>query len=77
VQLTQILLGAERESNSTTTGCIESLTLVFICIQAGILGMTSVGKIFMLKLVLFVGKYMTVMAKHIYFSSFRTFTISV
>jgi hypothetical protein len=56
VHATQLLLGAERENNSNTTGCIESLTLVFICIQAGVLGMSSDQKVFMLKLVLFVGK---------------------
>ncbi|KAI6182441.1 RING-type domain-containing protein [Aphelenchoides bicaudatus] len=49
-----ILGGAERESNTNTTGFFESLTLVIICVHAGVLGMNVNQKMLMLKLVLFV-----------------------
>jgi hypothetical protein len=57
VRTTQLILGSEREINANTTGFFESLTLVFICVQAGVLGMKPEQKTLMLKLVLFVGKH--------------------
>lgn len=58
VKLTQLYIGAD-PANQTTNGnegVAEAFTLVFLCVQAGVLGMGSEQKIGMLKLVLFVGK---------------------
>ncbi|CAD5209447.1 unnamed protein product [Bursaphelenchus xylophilus] len=54
--LTQILIGADSSQHTTNgnEGMAEAFTLVFLCVQAGVLGMGSDQKIFMLKLVLFV-----------------------
>uniref|UniRef100_A0A7E4W7B1 RING-type domain-containing protein n=2 Tax=Panagrellus redivivus TaxID=6233 RepID=A0A7E4W7B1_PANRE len=56
VQLTQIILGSNANNSHVlaTHGYTEALTLVFLCCQAGVLGMRTEQKMFMLKLVLFI-----------------------
>jgi hypothetical protein len=56
VQCTQFILGSMHNSNHVlaTHGYTEALTLVFLCLQAGVLGMRTEQKMFMLKLVLFI-----------------------
>uniref|UniRef100_A0AC34FTF1 RING-type domain-containing protein n=1 Tax=Panagrolaimus sp. ES5 TaxID=591445 RepID=A0AC34FTF1_9BILA len=56
VQCTQFILGSALNSNHVlaTHGYTEALTLVFLCLQAGVLGMRTEQKMFMLKLVLFI-----------------------
>ena len=58
VQCTQIILGSTQDSSHVlaTHGYTEAMTLVFLCCQAGVLGMRTEQKMFMLKLVLFIGR---------------------
>ncbi|CAD5206553.1 unnamed protein product [Bursaphelenchus okinawaensis] len=55
-RLTEVMIGADSSQHSANgnEGIAEAFTLVFLCVQAGVLGMGSEQKIFMLKLVLFV-----------------------
>uniref|UniRef100_A0A914C5S4 RING-type domain-containing protein n=1 Tax=Acrobeloides nanus TaxID=290746 RepID=A0A914C5S4_9BILA len=55
VKWTQIAIGSAPSPNqSGSQGYAEALTLVFLCAQAGVLGMRTEQKTFMLKLVLFI-----------------------